>query len=265
MRKIDLEEQHKILLEMAKAFHEICQKHSIPYYMLGGTMLGAVRHGGFIPWDDDMDFGIPRERFDEFCACAKKELTSPLRLLDQNNSDYAILGIVKLNNDNTVFPEIWSIATDESLGINIDIFPLDYTDKRTGIFSVNWYVRTLFKVQKLLFVDTTNRPWHKKILAYIAKTLIHIKKNTLPNYLHKFMLKTSCKPEMVANLYGAWAMKEVVPVEIFGKPKPYNFEDTFFFGVENAEAYLTHLYKDYMQLPPEDKRHIHATDIYVIS
>lgn len=262
MKRIELNEQHLLLLNMAKEFHKICERHGIPYYMLGGTMLGAIRHKGFIPWDDDMDFGIPRNRYDEFCMYAEKELLEPYRLLTVNNSDYAVLGINKLNNDNTVFPEIWSVDTEETLGVNIDIFPLDYTDRKIGFLSSNWIVRKGFKLQKLLFMKSEFRPWHKKLLAIIAKSLIRVKKNTIPDFLHNYMLNRQCDVEMVANLYGAWAMKEVVPKNIFGNPCLYQFEDTMLYGVENADGYLKQLYNNYIQLPPEDKRHVHANEIY---
>lgn len=68
MRKISIEELHAKLLDIAKVFHQICERHQIPYYMISGTMLGAVRHKDIIPWDDDMDFGVPREYFDELHA-----------------------------------------------------------------------------------------------------------------------------------------------------------------------------------------------------
>ena len=78
MREItDIKECHEILLGIAKQFVEICDKHNIKYYMLGGTMLGAVRHKGFIPWDYDMDFGVMRKDFDALMSALNKELPPP--------------------------------------------------------------------------------------------------------------------------------------------------------------------------------------------
>ena len=75
MRQIrNVEEIHHILLNIAAAFHQICIKHDIPYCMLGGTMLGAVRHKGFIPWDDDMDFAVPREYYEKIIELLEQEL-----------------------------------------------------------------------------------------------------------------------------------------------------------------------------------------------
>ena len=74
MKKMTLDEIHLTLLDIAKEFDRICVKHNIPYYMIGGTMLGAVRHKGFIPWDDDMDFGVPVEYYEELQRILDKEL-----------------------------------------------------------------------------------------------------------------------------------------------------------------------------------------------
>ena len=86
LRKIDLQECHQHLLQIALCFDIICTKHQIPYFMLGGTMLGAIRHKGFIPWDDDMDFGIPRPYFQKFIKIAQKELPDKYEILTRKNA-----------------------------------------------------------------------------------------------------------------------------------------------------------------------------------
>lgn len=257
------DELHVLLLSIAKEFHAICVKHNIPYYMLGGTMLGAVRHKAIIPWDDDMDFGIPRERYDEFVKYAHEELSERYKMLTVDSSDYAVLGIGKISDSMTIVPEIYAVNTDEKLGVNIDVFPLDYTDANVGAFSTNWFARRMFKLQKLLFVEAKNRTFAKKILAIVMQTICRIDKRTIPHYIHRIMLNRKCNVEMVANIFGAWDTKEVVPVEIFGKPTLYDFADTKFYGVENYDSYLKRLYGDYMQLPPENKRHIHFENVYM--
>lgn len=261
MRKLTIEELHAHVLEMGKEFDRICRKHGIPYYMLGGTMLGAVRHKGIIPWDDDMDFGIPRQYYAEFEKYAKEELPSKFRFITYRNSEYACLGIGKMYDSTTLFPEIYSVNAKEELGVNIDIFPLDYTNGNKGFFSINRYMRSLFKIQKLLFVEAQNRTPAKRLLAKVAQCIFKIKRERIPAYIDSFMLKHQGKSH-VFNITGAWAMKELVPANIFGTPTEYEFEDTKFYGVENPDAYLKLLYGDYMQLPPEEKRHIHAINYY---
>lgn len=261
MKELTLTDLHHHILALGKEFDKICRKHNIPYYMLGGTMLGALRHNGIIPWDDDMDFGIPRPFFNKFEECAHKELPEIYKFITYKNSEYACLGFGKMYDSTTIFPELFAIKTDESLGVNIDIFPLDYTNGRTDVFSRNFFCRSLFKFQKLLFVDAQNRPILKRILARVFQKLFRIKRERIPSFIDQLMSRQSAKTYLF-NLSGAWAMKELVPAEIFGNPTEYDFEDTKFYGVEDADAYLRHLYGDYMQLPPEEKRHIHARKYY---
>ena len=148
MRRIEsLEEEHKILLEIAKEFHRICVKHDIPYYMLGGTMLGAVRHGGFIPWDDDMDFGIPRIYFNEFLEITKSELPSYLRVSTVYNSQRITGGFAKIDDTRTYMIRKLFRGENMQIGVNIDVFPIDYADNKFGPLSRNSLISQLLKIQ----------------------------------------------------------------------------------------------------------------------
>lgn len=96
------EELHLHLLNMAKVFHLVCEQNNLTYYMLGGTMLGAVRHQGFIPWDDDMDFGMPRDDYNKFVEIASKVLPSyyEIRYFIENSLS-TLLGRKKLKTNNS--------------------------------------------------------------------------------------------------------------------------------------------------------------------
>ena len=109
LKKITLAECHKELLHIATAFDQICQKHHIPYYMLGGTMLGAIRHNGFIPWDDDMDFGIPRPYFAQFITLAEQELPPKYKLITSKNSPALKKGFIKrkISSEDKRYKEIY--------------------------------------------------------------------------------------------------------------------------------------------------------------
>ena len=264
--KLSRKEQHSCLFGLAKIFHHLCEDNHIPYYMLGGTMLGAIRHKGFIPWDDDMDFGIPRDYYPTFLEICKKELPPHIKLLNYDNSDYAILGFAKLSDSRTIVHEEFAPITDETLGINIDIFPLDPTNGRADFFSRNRMIRNIFKFQKLLFVNPENRPIHKKLLAITAQNFFRLKKTTIPQKLERMLVRES-KEEgttMYANYFGAWGLKETVPMKIFGKPTLYQFEDMLLYGAQDADGYLTHLYGNYHIIPDESKRHTHSTEVYYI-
>ena len=265
MRKIEnIKELHSLLLNMGKEFHKICVENDIPYYMLGGTMLGAVRHKGFIPWDDDMDFGIPREHYKRFAEVATKQLPDRYKFLTYDNSEYACLGIGKLVDTLTFTPELFSIKTTEKVGIFLDVFPLDYTNGRTDIISTNTFSRMLFKFQKILYINADDRPLINRTIAKIIQSVCPLGRSTIPSYVNRLMLKRRIKPTHVGNLFGAWAMKELVPIDYFGKPQLYRFEDTCLYGVQDSDGYLRHLYGRYLELPPVEKRHVHMKECYYL-
>lgn len=261
MRKITGDELHTILLDIGKEFAYICRKHNIPYYMLGGTMLGAVRHKGFIPWDDDMDFGVPRSYFERFKVVLSKELPEQYRLLTIDNCDGILSEIVKITDSRTLIREAYKEELKDEMGINIDIFPLDHTDANFGILSANRKIDILNKIQGYRFLSTQQRPLPKKLAAFAVKAILFaLKRQSIPRYVREKLIKR--EGPLTANHYGAWGIRETVPNVVMGTPIPYTFEDTTFLGVADSHSYLTNLYGDYMQLPPENKRHLHIENMW---
>ena len=102
MRQITLRECQLEILNIGKIFHEICVKNGIPYYIIGGTQLGAVRHKGFIPWDDDVDFGVPRKYYDNLVPVLEKELDPIYRVLTYKNVSEPF-DFMKVENTTTLF------------------------------------------------------------------------------------------------------------------------------------------------------------------
>lgn len=261
MRQItDIKECHEILLGIAKQFVKICDKNHITYYMLGGTMLGAVRHKGFIPWDDDMDFGVKREDFGRLLHVLNSELPNPYKLYTWKNTK-AILGqIVKIADERTITKELFK-EDFEPIGINIDIFPLDNakSDKRGfNKPSISNFIKQLYAYK---YWSLKSRPFIKRIVAVILKIALFWMSEEL--FMSLTTKLDSCKSgDFIANNSGAWGIKETVPKEIFSTFHSYQFENTVFNGVVDYDGYLKHLYGDYMKLPPENKRHIHLTGLY---
>lgn len=263
MKEINLDECHEILLALGKEFHAICIENAIPYYMLGGTMLGAIRHKGFIPWDDDMDFGIPRLYFDRFIeACAKRNM-GHYKLYTKEDSSMVTNDVLKFADTRTIIEETFKgKMEDDNIGVNIDIFPLDPNTGNKSKYSINWKIEKVLKVKGYVVLDDRNRPFLKRIVAKVMKCFFSAK--TLDAYVCRLMKQEAENEslEYYANYYGAWGMKETISKEIFGTPTLYNFEDTVFYGAEYPDAYLKSLYNNYMSLPPENKRHIHLVGCY---
>ena len=261
MRTIDINECHAILLDLAKELHRLCVSHNIPYVMIGGTMLGAIRHKGFIPWDDDMDFGIPRKYFKEFISIAEKELNPNYRLRNRYNSKLIHLDMLKLEDARTTIEEKHNELATEKIGINIDIFPLDYGNGSHSLFSRNTLIFNMIRMVTFEYSNDSNISYPKKIIVKLAKIL----KPVSPDFLSNYVEKNSKRHEngsFLTNYYGLYKFKEIVPKKLWGTPQPYKFEDAEFFGPECYDAYLCHFYKKYMELPPENKRHTHLERAY---
>lgn len=257
MRKITTaEELHGILLDLGKEFHRVCTRYNIPYYMLGGTMLGAIRHKGFIPWDDDMDFGVPREHYERLKDVLNKELPSYYKVLTLDNSKALFTDIIKISDERTEIKEKFKDNVKESLGINIDIFPLD---KSSGNSKKAKAITVLLKLSAYRFLSLTPKKSYKKALAVLLKILFcRMNKRMVINIIDKHLIEY--EGDYIANVYGAWGIKETVQKNVMGIPVLYRFEDTYFYGVADYHAYLSSLYKNYMQLPSPEKRHIHIVN-----
>lgn len=260
MERIDVKECHKYLLNIAKTFHDICVKHNIPYFMLGGTQLGAIRHHGFIPWDDDMDFGVPRQYFAEMIDLLHRELPREYKILDIYHTENFNKGYVKLEDSRTLIKEV--SRKGKSMGLNIDIFPLDFTNGKKNIFSKNWLINQLIKVESYTFDDLDNLDILRMSINKIFKVLLFfLNSKSILKYINKHLI--SSEGDFIVNHFGVYADKEIVKKDFFGVPMLYKFEDTELYGVAKADDYLTHIYGDYMQIPKGRANHFHIQELYL--
>ena len=246
------------LLDMLCWFHNYCIENEITYYAVGGTMIGSLRHKGFIPWDDDIDIAIPRKDYMRLIKVFKgiKDgyiLESPY---DMNN-DY-LYSYSKLYDTRTTLVE--KTRKPCKRGVYIDIFPLD------GIGNTfNEAVDNFKKIDRknmLLMAKTCvvrkDRAWYKNASIYVARLI--------PNFLcEDKQLSISIDQSAssinkdnsiyVANLMGAYRFKEITKREYFGTPTLYSFENIKIFGPEKYDKYLSGIYGNWRQLPPIEKRY----------
>ena len=249
------------LLDMFKWFHEFCEKHGLRYYALGGTMLGAVRHHGFIPWDDDIDVGMPRadyERMQEIladCKGMRYRLESPV-----TSSDEYFHPFCKLYDTSTTLIE--NLKYELKRGIYLDIFPLDGIGVSKEDSKRNY--RTIYWKHNLLLTRVCGIRQGRRALKNAAIRIMQlIPEKLMNNKKLLFQLIDDCKKydfddcSWVGNLVGAWRFKEVMPRDVFGKPVLYDFEGMQCYGPQMGDEYLTYLYGDWRQLPPLEKRVSH--------
>ena len=260
MTQIELKEQQKILLDIAREFDKVCTTKGIPYYMLGGTMLGAIRHKGFIPWDDDMDFGVPIEFFPHLIESLRKELPKELRCCTHDNCPSIFYPFIKIENCETIIDDKQiPLPVKDKIGINVDVFPLVLCNKNDK------EITRLRKISKICGIIHTDSRRHGK-LVNLAKRILRIisplSKDFLYNQVKKRILHLESGPYL-ANIMGRWKFKEIIPYEWYGNNKKYKFEGLELSGIQEYDLYLRNLYGDYMQLPPKNEQiSNHATNAF---
>ena len=253
---MDKAEARVLLLYLLKKLNTVCETANIPCYASGGTCLGAVRHSGFIPWDDDIDYMIPRECYDLFVETCEKVLEKPVVIRTRENDPYFCQEYIKL------------CFEDDELGfsdVSIDVFFLDETDPKRTMFRsiqnkvlINLYFIKLYKVSKMGKGEeyVPGNPLKRVFLSIMSH--MSIKKI---NSIHK---KTMTAEKKVGDYYINWGScysykKATYAKSALGTPKKADFENTYIYIAEKPEVILTQLYgENYMTPPPVDKRTDHG-------
>lgn len=264
MKKIDIEEIHKRLLSIATCFHEICCKNGIPYYMLGGTMLGAYRHKGFIPWDDDMDFGVPIDDYERMIEVMNSDLPSKYICTTFQNNPGNRCSYVKIMDSTTLIEDYTNrLPLKKQLGVNIDVVPLVNCDKDSPAIKHLFFLRRL---TRLVYYEPTDCGIIKKSIKRILRFTFPISQDKMLRKIQRNVIKCHKKNgKYCGSILGAWGAKEIVPKDIMGQPKLYPFEGIQLYGASQPELYLTSLYgQGFMKPPPEGDLHIHLNNAYVI-
>ncbi len=261
LRKLQLTE-----LEILKEVDRICRKHNLRYYIVGGTLIGAVRHKGFIPWDDDIDISMPREDFDKLCSLAPAELGDGYFFQTQKSEKGCYFYYGKVRKEGTYFGEDKFEHLPLHKGIFIDVFPLDYIpDNRVlqkiifrGFSCLGGFICSKEKTTEFLYKNMS-LPF---ILSFRLLQCLLPKKFLLwlRSGLGKFSNKLS-KKNLLASLSGFHGYpNEIAPAQWWGDGCDIEFEGCTFRAPSEYHTLLTHMFGDYMQLPPEEERVNHSVD-----
>ncbi len=256
MKSDDLRKLQLVELEILKEFDAFCKKHDLKYSLYAGTALGAVRHGGFIPWDDDVDVYMERNEYNRFLELWEKEKVDGYYLQGTNKPDYSGLNHSKIRKDRTVLASFEQMKEDCHHGIWVDIFPLDKvpTDKKKR-------KKFLFKA-KLRMVYTRGVPFKKGsfVLRLISKILL------IPSRKRQLKIRNKLEKQIIDGYkdlnsgyeYISLAASEnfnmFFPAKVVEELSTINFEGEEFAVSKNYHEFLTLIYGDYMKLPPEEQR-----------
>lgn len=262
-KDIQLAEMKQIELRVLKQIREICEAQGFRYFLVGGTLLGAVRHQGFIPWDDDIDIGMPRpdyERFIDYCLSHDV----PFKVMcNRSEKNYGYL-YAKAMAPDTVILEESSNRYDVDMGIYVDIFPVDGLGD-TRAEAVKKLNKTRFKRELLVAANWKKFSRSKTRPVYYEPIRLAFFCMSRGSSFGKLIRKIeSCydkdgfdKKNFVGAVCGAYRNREIVPREVVAETVSLPFEDTEFRCPKEYDAYLTAIYGDYMKLPPEEKRITH--------
>lgn len=242
------------ILPILEAVDKTCREHNLRYYIWAGTMIGAIRHKGFIPWDDDLDIAMPRPDYDRLIAHCKEWLPKPFEMVCAENDSVYPLPFAKIQDASTTLIERFHLRYLG--GIYIDVFPIDgapesWLKQKLHFARYEYYKRVLY----LLFRDPYKHghgpsswiPLLCRKLYSLAEVQRKIR-SILTEYDYD-------KCRLVADYDDG--SKGVMEKSVPGTPTPYQFETTTALGVEHYDEYLTNKYGDYMTIPDGNHQRQH--------
>ena len=257
MRAIGIEELKMIQLDMLKDIHSFCVSHDIKYSLAFGSLLGAIRHKGYIPWDDDIDIMMRRDEYERFIATYGNDRYKIADL--STNSGYG-LPFAKVEDIRTVMEE--SVEGGSYYGVYIDVFPVDNVPDDISQRKVFYHKKKFWNVLYNIKVIKVKRgrSMAKNIILLMGHILLHPIKRA---YIVRKMSQISqtfnaIKTNDVGIVVPADSrMEEAIPASCFDKYVSCKFEDAELMAIADYDLYLKAAYGDYMQLPPEEKRVSH--------
>ena len=261
--------QEKILA-VFKAIKPFMDGISMPYYLLGGTLLGAVRHQGFIPWDDDIDIGLDRRNYEIFLKEISAHLPEYLEIrtyTDESTHHYYFMRIVDtryvMKREGSLVPRgenVW-----------VDVFPLDGMPNNPIVRRIHMlrllFIRMCYHIACFdkINLKRPHRPLSERIVIKLL-CLIHFKGgkgykkwlDKLDALLKRYSIEES---NWVVNFMGQYKFKEMFPKAYYGNGKLYTFENMQLMGPEDYDKVLSQMYGDYMKEPEDYEKNVHMTHL----
>ena len=253
MNKEILKKLHEAEIEILDEIARVCDENNIKYFIMFGTLLGAVRHKGFIPWDDDIDIAMMREDYMKFLEIAPKKLKPKFFLDNINNSKNWYLCFSKVKNRNTIFVEESVLEVDCSKNIFVDIFPIDYVKDN------HLSKKLIFKEKIVEFLNSVMRT---NTFKKIESEKTYLVSKFMSNKTAMKLIDKICISKSKTNylMFFSWGLSGsfFAPKNIFFPLTKIDFEGKKYYAPKNSQEVLTVLYgENYMQLPPIEERRTH--------
>ena len=258
MRRLSLEEVRNIQIEILDVVAAFCEENNINYWLDSGTLLGAIRHEGYIPWDDDIDIGMLREDFDKFAELFNKT-NDRYRFVDIENTPDFYLSFAKIIDTKTVLYE--PDKNGNKLSVNIDLFIYDNVpdddrllkkmyDKRDWLYFLSLYSRRT----QITKYDPVSRRIKKRLFHFCLFWISSEKcLKKIVDISRQFSNQNTSRIGNIRSIVTRLAVDK----KCFSAFEQKMFEGKKYSVLIGYDEYLTHLYGDYMQLPPEEDRVTH--------
>lgn len=253
-RKMTNEDIKIVSLDILQQVHDFCVKYDIKYSLACGTLLGAVRHKGFIPWDDDIDIIMLRPEYDKFIKLFNEQSDSTYSAVSYETDKQFRYAFAKIVNNSTVKDELGY----DKYGIGIDLFPIDKlpNDKKIACRLLKFHKLywNLFMLKNMKW--NNRRSLLKNLYLIVSKVILFF----IPySVINKIAHKSATKYDHLRDNYMLGALLDgiVMPKEIFNSTILLPFEQNQYYCLKEYDRYLSSLYGDYMQLPPEENRVTH--------
>lgn len=258
---ISLEEKKKILLDILVEIDQFCKENNIRYFLTGGTLLGAIRHNGFIPWDDDIDICLFRDDYEKLVS-SFKSATGNVDIINRKNQKNYRWSFAKAIDNRTVLIEL--NKKKYKTGVFIDIFPLDNVpgeiEDAKKYVKKAWFWKDTLTIKHLRVEK--GRSFLKNAAIVFAKLLYLIPDKCLIKKVEKASTKYKDKDcKYICNFSGAWKLREITEKKNFAIAISHKFEDYEFSIPEGFHEYLSGVYKDYMTPPPKEKQITHHDSV----
>ncbi len=259
MKKINTEDFKRIQLGIVSHIDDFCKKHDIKYFVCGGTLIGAIRHKGFIPWDDDIDIMMMRNDYERFINIYASEDNSKYKIFCHRLYDKYPYPYAKISNDETIFHE--EIKDAFELGVNIDVFPIDIVPEnlklQNKMYTTSGRYIKMMTLKRLPLVR--RRGFLKNTLLFISHLIFSVV--TFKTIIRKLDQNASKYRNEKSSLCGVavwgYGKREINKLQNYDKAVYMPFENIELPVPSGYDNYLHNVYGDYMRLPPEEKRITH--------
>lgn len=258
MKRItDIKELRAIQTGILDDIHKFCTANGITYFLSCGTLIGAVRHKGYIPWDDDIDLYMPREDYERFLS-SYKDGEGRYLVIDPKAEKHYFYTFAKVVDTRTLLVE--TETAGYRIGVYVDIFPVDYVSddeaERIRIFKRK---RLLYKIRRC---KISNENYLKSRLAYYCYRLLPVSVKTIDRMIDRLVVRRE-PTNTVANMTEAGpSVAGCLPATDMEASVDIEFEGKMYKTMIGYKDYLSRTYGDYMTLPPVDKRVTHSFEAY---